>query len=183
MPVHDDSRMIMKRILLFIAIARLSLGQEAVDLCDVLKNLEAWNGKLVEVHGTMKIWSNGVEGGAYLYPPVCDAQIRIMDFSAIPVQESTFTSGVELADPQARTAIHKVDFQWDRKERDRYRNAMNRIDRDRQYIKLTVVGMFETRVPLSRLVSRGTEMGFGHMGYLPGHILVKTIKDIVVEKK
>lgn len=173
----------MKKILLFIAIARLSLGQEAVDLCDLLKNLEAWNGKLVQVHGAMKIWSGGGEGGAYLSPQVCDAQIRVTDFSTIPILENTFRNGLELTDPQDRTAIHKVDFQWDKRNRQRYANTINRIDHDRQYIELTVVGMFETRVPLNRLVSRGVQMGFGQAGYLPGQMLVKMIEDTVVEKK
>jgi len=132
----------------------------------------------------MKIWSGGGEGVAYLSPQrVCDAKIRITDFSSTPILETTFTNGLELTDPQARTAIHKVDFQWDKRNWNRYANTINRIDRDRQYIKLTVVGMFETRVPLNRLVSRGAQMGFGHTNFLPGQILVKTIEDIVVERK
>jgi len=170
-------------LLLSLAVARISLGQQVVDLCDLLNNMEAWNGKLVQVRGVMKISSGGGEGEAYLSPPVCDVKIRVTDLTMTPILEEIFPNGIQLTDPQSRTATHKVDFRWDKKNWDRYANAINRIDRESQYIKLTAVGVFETRAPMSRLMFRGTQTGFGHAGYLPGQILVKTIEDIVVGKK
>lgn len=125
----------------------------------------------------------GEEGGSPLAPEVCDAQIRVTDYSKIPPVELTFPNVLELTDPQARTALHKVDFQWDRRDRRRYADMINRVDRNREQINVTVIGLFETRIPLSRLVFRGIHAGFGHAGGAPGQILVKAIEGMIIEKK
>jgi hypothetical protein len=173
----------MKKTWLFLVLSPLCLAQEAPDFCDLLKNMETWNGKLVQLRGVLKIWSAGEEGGSPLAPKVCDAQIRATDFSKIPPVEFAFPNLLELTDPQARTALHKVDFQWDSRNRRSYANIVNRVDRDTEQVNLTVVGVFETRIPLARLVFRGAEAGFGHAGGTPGQILVKRIEGMVIEKK
>ena len=172
----------MKKIWLFLALSPLCLGQEAPDFCDLLKNMEAWNGKLVQLHGVLKIWTGGEEED-----PPSPRSLRRPDSCNRLQQDSsgklTFPNVLELTDPQARTALHKVDFQWDRRDRRRYADMINRVDRNREQINVTVIGLFETRIPLSRLVFRGIHAGFGHAGGAPGQILVKAIEGMIIEKK
>jgi hypothetical protein len=166
----------MKSTLLLFAVMQLSFGQVPVDLCELLKGMERWDGQVVRVTGILKL-SGPIDGSDRLAPQSCDAQVRVKGY--------TFPNDLALnLNPQSKTALHKVDYEWDERSRRRYSGAINRIDRDRQYIQLTVVGLFETRIPMTLLVNnKGTLLGFGHMGASPGQILIRTIEEIVVVER
>jgi hypothetical protein len=165
---------VMKSALLLLATVQMSFGQPSVDLCELLKGMEKWNGQLVRVTGILKI-GGPIDGSERLAAPSCDAQISIKGY--------TFSNDLALTEPQSRAALHKVDYKWDESSRRHYINAMNRTDRGKQHIQLTAIGLFETRSPMTFLVNKGMPMGFGHMGASPGQILVKTIEDLMVEDR
>jgi hypothetical protein len=63
------------------------------------------------------------------------------------------------------------------------------IDRKTEYLRAVVIGLFETRTPLSKLVivngawPNGMRGGFGTSGDAPAQILLKSLSDLRIEKK
>ncbi len=140
-----------------------------VDLCQLLSNLERWNGTVVSVRALMAANTVG------LYGPKC---------ARTTIGNLTFENTVALTDPHAvRLPIHTVSFSLDTESWNKMVAAWYRAAADHKTIRVTVVGMFETRIPLKTLVygDLGSFMGFGNESKAPGQILVKEVRDWTVE--
>ncbi len=161
---------------LFIACSATLRGQpKPVSICDLFEDPVKWNGVLIKVSGDLAPGSG--EGGPWLSGLKCKAQIV--------VKGARFPNLIELTDPKDRSRLHQTDLEWDEQSRDRLAHMIYSIDRQAEHIYATVVGIFETRVPLDRLVDEtapSPDRGFGHMGGTPAQILVKTITDFRVER-
>jgi len=62
------------------------------------------------------------------------------------------------------------------------------IDPNTEEIRATVVGLFETKVPIDGLVflfrpDEPHKIGYGHLGGHPAQIIVRTMYDMSIKKK
>jgi hypothetical protein len=93
----------MRRVPLIFAVTAVAFAQTQAELCDLLKNLEKWDGQMITVRAPVRIARLGrgaVDGPLpALKPGICDAVIKITDYRAIPPQDHTFPNQVELTDP------------------------------------------------------------------------------------
>lgn len=78
---------------------------------------------------------------------------------------------------------HPIDFEWDQASWAAYNSAISKMDQKAEIIRATVVGLFESRVPINDLVYGGEPNGFGHLNGHPAQIVVKTMIDLRIEKK
>jgi hypothetical protein len=164
----------MRPSILFLIYTLSSSAQSpsAVDICTLFEAPSNWNGKLVRIDATLK---NGHgEGGPWLSGENCKASIFI--------KGERFPNVLELVDPKSIFALHKVNYEWDEQSQEHYAAAVNRVDRKNEHIRLTVIGLFETREPLTDLILKGRDNGFGHQNGIPGQILVKTVTNILIQK-
>jgi hypothetical protein len=145
---------------------------KAVDVCALFAEPERWNGVLISVSANL-VNGHG-EGGPWLSGEHCSTHII--------VKREKFPNLLELVDPKSRDALHKVDYKWDEDSWNQYYDLVNRVNRKSEHVRLTVIGVFETRSPLTDLVRDGRDNGFGHLGGSPGQILVKTMTDLRIEK-
>lgn len=143
-------------------------------MCELLANPQAYDGLMIEVSGMI---STG--GGLWLSDGKCRSHITVGDY--------VFADIVALTDPQDRQfRLHPATFEWNKQDQDNLREALGQLrsalrpdDRLNVHgrvveIQGTVVGLFETRRPIQRLVSRlGSPSGFGDQGIAPAQLLVK----------
>lgn len=143
-----------------------------VGVCNLLSDPAIWNGKLVEVRGQIiasnDYWIRGTE---------CPDRIR--------AKGTVFIAGFVFADPQnKKLTAHNVDFHWDLSTLGQLDSALTTAEKTKRHVWATIVGMFETRLPLTDLIDEKAPYkfrGFGHMGSAPGQILIKYLKDISIE--
>jgi hypothetical protein len=55
-------------------------------------------------------------------------------------------------------------------------------DNEKDRIWMTYIGLFETRDYKPSEVGRDRAYGFGHMNSAPGQLVIKTVKDLQVER-
>jgi hypothetical protein len=151
---------------------------KGVDVCTLLSDPLRWNGKFVRVLGQLEL--GNFEGGPWLSGSKCSTKFKVEDV--------TFPNVIGLTAPstkfyQVGFQLHHVDFQWDSTDWDRFNRALHQVDPETERVAVTVVGMFETRDPLSELVRKGRTFGLGPAGDSPVQILVKTIPEIRIVKK
>lgn len=159
----------MIRIGILLWTAHVLLAQDVTDvrLCDLVKDPSSFHGKMVRITG--EILRGNMENGPALIDRACADSIKIGDrsFGNVVILTSSWASDGDL----------KVPFQWDSSEA-RLFEIGERIDPRRERIVGTVIGVFETRTPLTLLLTRG---GFGHLSGSSGQILVRTVTDVRVE--
>jgi hypothetical protein len=163
-----------KLLLLAIIGACNAQSEEAVrvSICDLLADPVAWNGKMIEVRAQVidsnNFWIMGTE---------CPTRIH--------AKGTVFIAGFVFGDPQSKnTNAHKVDFRWDLSNLDRLNAALARVKETKEQVLATLLGMFETRVPIENLIDEKAPYkfrGFGHMGSAPGQILIKSLKEVSIE--
>ena len=154
-----------------------------VDSCDLLRNLPAFNGKMVAATGIIQAPAGRGEGGSWLATPDCPVKIVVKGVE--------FGSTIEITPPWYPTIFldHKVEFNWDSKSFGEVSELMHSINARTEDLHATVIGLFETRVPTESLVRlapdrpEGIPMGYGHLNHSPAQIIVKTVTDIHVEKR
>jgi hypothetical protein len=163
------------RIILFFFLAAAAGADDArpVTICDVLQDPAKWNGKMVEVAGPIMTAQNLWVMGR------CDR--------ALEVKGSKFLTGFVLEYPSNKKLIsHKVEFDWDEESKSELYVLTEEAMRTNRTVFATVVGMFETRIPVDSLIDANAPYkyrGFGHMGEAPGQIIVKTVKGMRIEQK
>lgn len=138
-------------------------------MCSLLEGLERWNGVEIEVRGKIR-----TSGGFWLSGVTCASKVRIG-----PV---TFPDAIALTDPSTdkRLKIHPVSFKWDTTSRDDLRRAVREAELLGEEVEATIVGVFETRVPLNTLAGTAEDdyRGFGNQSMAPGQILIRTVQNI-----
>jgi hypothetical protein len=168
-------------LLLFNAISLLGQSAKVVDVCELLSDMSRWNGQFVQFDA--KIDKGGGEQGPWVEALECLSKVKI--------GQVEFPNALEITDPQSPQRLHHVEFERDEDSRTQFRSLLAQIkDRRTEYVRGTVVGVFETRTPLSKLVVINKAWpnglpagGFGHLGSAPAQILVKTITDMRIEKR
>jgi hypothetical protein len=150
-------------------------GQEVsrVAICDVFANIERWNGQMVEVQGIIEAWS-----GYWLAGRNCETRIRIGNVR--------YENLIALINPKGaeKISLHKVPYVWDLTSWNKFQEAIYYAGFYSERVRMTVVGLYETRTPRDALVnSRFPDQyfGFGDQGVAPAQILVREVKDIVRE--
>lgn len=144
-----------------------------VGICSLLSDPGNWNGKLIEVRGQViasnNFWIMGTE---------CPDRIR--------AKGTVFIAGFVFADPQnKKLSAHSVHYRWDLSTIGQLNSALATAPKTKGHVRATIVGMFETRLPLADLIDEKAPYkfrGFGHMGEAPGQILIKYLKDISIEE-
>jgi hypothetical protein len=168
-------------VIAFFTITLTASGQtpKDVSVCDLLAKMSEWNGQMVRFDA--KIEKGTGEQGPWINALDCPTKIK--------VGEVEFPNGLELTDPDSPNRLHEVTFERDLESRVEFRALLSRVDRKTEYIRGTVVGVFETQTPISRLVGfskawpKGFPLGFGHLGAAPAQILIKTTTNIRIEKR
>ena len=170
----------MKRILssliLLSAVAWSADVPKGIDLCELFREPSRWNGVMVSVRGT-------------LHPPDSENETKLAGESCeghIEVKGTVFRNLIELEDPQSSFRLHSVGFEWDPDSLREMNSLLARIDRRRQEVVATVVGVFETRDPLADLIQEHRPYpfnGFGHLNGSPAQILVKTMVNFKIQPR
>jgi len=104
--------------------------------------------------------------------------------SRFVVEGILFENLIALTDPgDKQLAMHDVPYDWNKTVWSTIVGRILRANLSSQRVAVTVVGMFETRVPLKSLVNRRlpmTRMGFGDDNLAPAQILPKEFKAVRV---
>ena len=145
---------------------------QQTDVCAFFSDPLRWNGKLIRVSGELELGHG--EGGPWLSGRRCSAFIAAKGVK--------FPNLVELTNPNSKLKLHNVVFRWDEASWNRFVMTLSQVDQDSEHITATVIGVFETRDPLSDLIQNGQERGFGHLGGSPAQILVKTMPALSIVK-
>jgi hypothetical protein len=160
-------------VILSIACIRAISAEEPkrVDLCVLFADPTRYDGVMISVRG--EIVSGHREGGPWVSAEDCKNHIDVNGhrFANLIAMTGTQDKGLRL---------HAVSFTIDRAARDAYKGALRRVDRRTEIVRAIVIGLFETRVPLTALTP---ENGFGDQNGAPVQILVKTIEAITVESR
>ena len=121
----------------------------------------------------------GPEGGPWLSSKHCQSRVVI--------NGEKFPDIIQLTDPQDRLdRLHAVEFESDKSALAQFSGWLSYLAGKNEALYVTVIGMFETRVPLTELVQEQLpfkDNGFGHMGGAPAQILVKTMTDMRATRK
>jgi hypothetical protein len=100
----------------------------------------------------------------------------------IEVAGRKFPDGILLqASGNLGALMHPVDFNTDENALGEMQALWQRVDEKKEHVIGTVVGVFETRTPLTELIQENRPFpwnGFGHLGGSPAQIIVKTITDM-----
>ncbi|HTR39819.1 MAG TPA: hypothetical protein VMH80_28290 [Bryobacteraceae bacterium] len=104
------------------------------------------------------------------------------------IKAVAFPNLIQIGDPENTFMnIHHVDFTMEERSREDFVGALSMLDPKKERLRVTIVGLFETRTPLSDLVTvnavhpKGLRHGFGDQNVAPAQILVNTIADIRFE--
>lgn len=150
---------------------------QSVDICELFKVPSRWNGEMVSVRAVIEPGFG--EGGPWLSGELCNAHVQ--------VKGVTFANVIALRDPRSNShRLHSVDFQWDEGSKEQLNAVLSPLDWDRQQLRVTVVGLYETWERIGDLIQEGRPYlynGFGEQNSAPAQILVRNIKDTVVETK
>lgn len=105
----------------------------------------------------------------------------------LEVKGTKFLSGFVLQHPfNKHSYYHRVNFDGDQASRAKLEAFAGEARRTKGRAYATVVGMFETRVPIDSLIDATapySNRGFGHMNGAPGQIIVKTTKNVRIDEK
>lgn len=144
-------------------------------MCDLFREPARWNGVLVQVSGVIDPGTGG-EDGPLLVGKHCDARIV--------VKGRPFPNLVYLESPlNRRNCLHPVEFEEDYASLRAYRALSRKAEPTRAGIFATIVGLFETRTPLTDLIQEDrpwNRYGFGHLGGSPVQIIVKTMTNMSI---
>jgi hypothetical protein len=168
--------------ILFISSLTTALGQPSVQVavCELLRDPSEWNGRLVQISADVEF--DGLpERGPSLSGRSCQTNISVNGLS--------FRNLIAITDPQRGILkVHTVEFEWDEGSRLEFRRLLQIVKPKTEHIRVTVVGLFETRSPLSDLVRvnrvhpDGQRLGLCVGSALPAQILVKTVTSMRIEK-
>ena len=148
---------------------------EPISVCDVLRDPVKYNGKMIAVRGFLIStdeghWLNGD----------CEEPLITNGYK--------WKSAIWPESPSSRSALHKVAFEEDFEAETAMYAVRNREMKDPRHDRLwvTYIGLLETRQSMDievfvRPNGERQPVGFGHLGGAPAQILIKTVKDIVVE--
>lgn len=161
---------------LLVAPCRVWSAPVQVSLCDALNDMGRINGRLVQIRARL-----GAQGEMRLVEPQCERPVVVDGLK--------FPNWIALEEPGFRGMLHKtVAISLNRPAFDRLTEIWVRANRMHESVSVTVIGLFETRTPLSWLVNkRGMKegenpgyLGFGGGGLAPAQIIVQDVTDIVV---
>jgi hypothetical protein len=164
-------------LLLVIATTIRAAEPQLTSVCDILKDPVQWDGRMIEVRAPVM----GVQDYMVMAPE-CAVTVE--------VKGTKFPMGFSLVSPNIKSVIiHQVDFPYDQAAWIELGRWDREAGRRKEQVWATVVGLFETKVPLDELVKlvnekkpRLVDRGFGHMGGAPGQIVVKTLRDFRIER-
>jgi hypothetical protein len=142
-------------------------------ICDVLHDPSKLNGKLIAVRG----YEFSTDEGVFLKGNCKDS---------LETQGVTWPNLISLAYPGGSFALHEVDFTVDRDAIAAASDLVRRYKEPKR-VWLTYVGLLETREPFNLQVytdksGKKRPAGFGNGAVAPAQLLIKTVKDVVVEK-
>jgi hypothetical protein len=160
------------------AISAVPQSLTSVKVCDLFGDLEKWNGTFIRATGDIE---TGQEGGPWLSGRGCSSRIEVKGI--------VFPNIIQLANPKTPVGLaHHVGFEWDERNRGEFWGSLERADPKSEHVHGTIVGLFETRSPITDLVKfttvhpEGLLLGFGPGGPAPAQLIVKSITGLSIEK-
>jgi hypothetical protein len=129
---------------------------------------------MVEIRGVLE-FARGGESGPFISAPWCK--------ETITVHGHVFRNALVLTSPQDESRLHRVEYKVDERAIRNMNDMRARTSGRPEEVHATVIGLFETRSPVTELVREKDVYvmnGFGHMNDAPGQILVRTIRDMRV---
>jgi hypothetical protein len=147
---------------------------EVLSVCDILRDPVQYNGKIIAVRGFLV----STDEGSWLHGEC---------------KEPLITNGYKWASmiwpesPTSGFALHKAPFEEDvLAQREMWATRDREITDRRDRLWVTYIGLLETRPTMNLEVfvrpnGQRQPVGFGHLGGAPAQLLVKTVKDVVVE--
>jgi len=150
-----------------------------VSVCDLLRDPSEWNDRIVQVSADVDF--DGLpERSPSLSGRKCSTNIMVSGLS--------FPNLIVLTDPQLGVLrVHNVDFEFDETAKSQFRRLLEIVRPKSEHIRVTVIGLFETRSPVGDLVRfnnvhpQGQRLGFGVGGVYPAQILLRTMTGMRIE--
>jgi len=154
--------------LLGLAVAMVQATNKPLSVCEALRQRDALDNKIVSIRGVQ----NGADEGAWLLGSDCGV-IRT------DAREWKSIIWLETSRPSMRAAgVWPNDF-WDSVRRINSEIAKRHFDPSRDRLWLTYVGVFKA---YDDELNRSLRGGFGHMNVAPAELIVREVRDAVVEK-
>jgi len=153
--------------------ALLAQGTTVVGVCDIFADLDRWNGRMVELRGVIEPW-----GQYWISGRECGTKIKVGGLA--------FDNLIAFLNPSDadRLALHPVSFGWSLPSRRKLNEMAYYAMLLRRRIIATVVGLYETKLPIESLSSTrfpGQYSGFGDQGVGVAQIVIQDVRDIVLE--
>jgi hypothetical protein len=152
-------------MVLIVVCSFISAGQDrkTLDVCDIVKNIEALNGNAIAVRGAI------MGRGMMMVGEECREHIVIKGWE--------FRDGIQIwptnIDP--RIALHKFDFVAP-EEFDKLKRLYKLAEAKGRHLVCVCTGMVETRTPIDRLAVRSDwPFGFGTDGRMPFQMILKSV--------
>ena len=153
-------------VLILLALALQPDSGNRVDVCMLLANPKAFQGKIVEVTGH-------VDRG--LWGRECRSHVVVRNHQfpdVIAVTPTTY---------DRRLRIHPVNFEDEGKlAAEEYGSIAQHALRFNKDLECTLVGLFETLQPIDKLVHQdgATPIGFGVQGHAPAQLVLKSVETV-----
>jgi len=165
-----------------------------MSICDLFKDLRAYANKVISVTGQLYLGSE-----IFALAGQCDGKF-VTKFAPTPpairgardlTQEYVWPTALYLADSsEVGTGDKPVAFVTDRKARDQ---VLGRIKSERsrladREVRVLVTGVGQLRLKDQYYVGKAADGtliggGYGHLGIYPGELVIKTMRDPVIETK
>ncbi len=144
---------------------------KVLDVCEALSNLEKLDGHLVTIRGAL-----GTFQGWWLEGEQCAEHVE--------VKGHVFVDTISIQESTSLVRVHVPPFAASRKPFSELNEALHRLRDEREALRVTIVGILETRQPRAKLLgSRGQLLGFGHLGVAPAQLLLREVVDITIKSR
>jgi hypothetical protein len=155
--------------------------QEPVGLCEVLRNLESYNGKIVTVRAFV---TGGSRHGYYLV----DNKKQI-PCPSMPNSKADWPPTIDLSWPgSAGLEPTPLPFDRDTAAQEKFYDSIRKLEQQtdpERVMQATFVGQIRTRRSISIFHNKVDDVyagnGYGQFGMHPGRLVIKTVLDITIE--
>ncbi len=139
-----------------------------LDVCTVLKNLDFYAGKIVKIEADVHL-----DVDTWLGDDACDPDLRIRGVKFQALIKPFFTDSAEV-----RQAFGMMT---DTKGMKQFTESIEKLEIEKQKLRIVVDGFLVTRRPGHTLVSErdpASRLGFGHLGMAPAQLVVRYVHSI-----
>jgi hypothetical protein len=160
--------------------------QESIEICELLRDLEKYNGKIVTVRAFV---NGGRRHGYYLVDTRPDGYKKEIPCPSMPNSKSDWPPTIDFVWP-SNTVLRRnpAPFERDTTAEGKLNEAISNVVQEKnpdRKVLATFVGQIRTRPSITILHDKAENgyfgTGYGHLGMHPAQLVIKTVLDIRIE--